>query len=297
MRKCSISKIGIILLGLFAWGAAHQLRAESVGKIVARVNNEVITSVDLDEYCNFLKYRNPEVEITPQFQKKVLEGLIQDKLILSQAKQEKIEVPEGWLQARMDEFIASYPSPEEFEVSLALKGLNISMLKKKLSEQYLTRKVIEKHVSSKIEVSPQEVTEFYAAHQKEFSQAKTYVMWIAKTENKEMLDPLVRAIEENGLDSVNGGETALNKIEVEEESLKEEIKNIVITLEPGTWTIEKVGDYYYFVYLERIVPASKIPLTEVEDKIHALVWQEKFERALGNWIDSLKEHAVIKIYE
>jgi parvulin-like peptidyl-prolyl isomerase len=284
-------------MSLIALSAHASIKAESVGKIVAKVNNEVITSVDLDEYCNFIQYRNPEVEFTPQLKEDVLDGLIQDKLILSQAKQEEIEVPQEWLAKRMDEFITSYPSQEEFEASLAIRGLNISMLKKKLSEQYLTRTVLDKYVRSKIDVSPQEVTDFYSAHRSEFSQPKTYVIWIGKTQDRATLDLLGQQIEEGGLASVNGEQKILNKIEVEEESLKEEIKNIVATLDEGAWAIEKVDDYYYLVYLESVLPESKIPLIEVKDQIHALVWQEKFDRALGEWIVSLKEEAVIKIYD
>ena len=76
-------------------------RCEEVSKVIARVNDEVITSKDLDAYLKVIQYQNSSLEKTSplwqsrkEMKERVIWSLIEDKLILLKAKQEKIE--EGW---------------------------------------------------------------------------------------------------------------------------------------------------------------------------------------------------------
>ncbi|MCK5492876.1 MAG: hypothetical protein KAJ14_07185, partial [Candidatus Omnitrophica bacterium] len=63
--------------------------AEEKINIVAMVNNQVITSKDLEDYCNALAYRlsggGSEFTCGKEEMKESLGRLIQDKLILSEA--------------------------------------------------------------------------------------------------------------------------------------------------------------------------------------------------------------------
>jgi hypothetical protein len=91
------------------------LYAEEVSKIIAKVNNQVITSKDLNDFYKILAYRllSDETDISlddENFKKEVLDKLIEDKLILDQAKKEKLEVPAAWVEAKLNEMVAASPS-------------------------------------------------------------------------------------------------------------------------------------------------------------------------------------------
>ena len=82
---------------LFLCSLYIPLYAEDVARIIAKVNNQVITSKDLDDYSQAVQYRlsdsEPDVSVqTPEFRKQNLRRLIEDKLILEEAKKEKIVI-------------------------------------------------------------------------------------------------------------------------------------------------------------------------------------------------------------
>jgi len=64
--------------------------SQEVSKIIVKVNNQVITSRDLDEYCKVLAYRfsngNEDISADDQeFRGKALERLIEDTLVFRQS--------------------------------------------------------------------------------------------------------------------------------------------------------------------------------------------------------------------
>ena len=85
----AINKIIFILVCFFAFTAY----GESVNRLIAKVNDEVITSKDLQDYCNILRqqsqFNQNAVDIDPAqpgFKEKALGRLIEEKLILDAAK-------------------------------------------------------------------------------------------------------------------------------------------------------------------------------------------------------------------
>lgn len=288
-----------ITIGLLLGAAliSGPVKAEEVSRMIARVNNEMITSQDLDAYCHYMKYRNPEVEITDELRKEVLQRLIEDKLILSQAREEISEVPVRWLKNKLDELIESYPSYEAFEQSLAQEGLTVTALKEKLRVQYLTQNIVEKNVRSRIEVSPQEITQYYNEHKLDFVISRECVLWVGKAKSGEVFEELIARLEQASIEDAGAGEFNVSRLEVKESSLKPEIKTIVRDLGRGDYKVENIEGVYYFVYVEDITPFSLIPIEEAKEKIFSFLWDRKFKKTFSEWLKNLKEKAVIKMYE
>ncbi|MCD6228159.1 MAG: SurA N-terminal domain-containing protein [Candidatus Omnitrophica bacterium] len=296
-KKIKLVWIAAFVVSFLTLADSLAIKAESVSRIIANVNGEIITSKDLDDYCNFLKYKNPEIEINEEFKKNLLQRLIEDKLIISQARKEKIEVPSSWIKDRMQAFISSYPSYEAFEASLIKEGLTITALKEKLKAEYLTQKIIDKYVRSKISISPQEITDFYNNNKEIFREPKKYIIWMAKIDSEEKAEELNNKIKSEGIDSLDKKSYRLVKLEVEEKSLKEEIKTIVATLKEGETKIQKSSDFYYLIYLEKVVPSKITPLEKAKEKIHSYLWEKKFREEFTRWTNNLKKEALIKVYD
>ena len=58
-----------------------------------------------------------------------------------------------------------------------------------------------------------------------------------------------------------------------------------------------MSEQYYFVYVEKIIPFSMIPIEEAKERIYVRLWEQKFRKEFTVWLDSLKEEALIKIYD
>jgi hypothetical protein len=273
-----------------------------VSKIIAKVNNQAITSKDLNDFCKMLSYRLPNEEANnislddENFKKEALDKLIEDKLILDQAKKEKIEVPPDWVEAKFGEIVAAYPSREQFEASLIEKGLNITILKSRIKEQYLVRQVIDKYVRAYIRISPQEINRFYEAQPEKFVSSPMYSLRIARSKNKNDLIELGKIIKEKGIaEAEKNFQGSLNTLESSKEELKEEIAQAIEGIKEGDFIIKKIGDIDYLVYLDKTIPPKNLSFAEARKKIHSFLWMNKFKERYQEWVKSLREKATIII--
>lgn len=144
--------------------------AETADRIVAVVGDEVILYSELQTALDFLKLQaGSGFSLDSNFTQKVLDRLIEDRLILEEAKQETITVTkseiENEVEAAINALIAQYPSPAEFEKVLAEEGLTERTLRERYREETKKRLIAQKLLAKKglttIYISPSEVKKFY----------------------------------------------------------------------------------------------------------------------------------------
>ncbi len=288
---------GIIVVCWLTAVGCNLSYGEQIGRIVAQVNSEIITEKDWNDYMKILRYKNPNMQVTDDMREEILERLIEDKLILYHAVKEGIEVPAGWIKEKLNEFIASYGSYREFEKSLISEGLNVTLLKERLKSQYLTQRIIDRYVRSKVYISPAQVTEFYQANPEQFSAERMFTLWIAQSKFDEQIYMLMDAIKEKGIENVDREKYNLTRVEIDEPSLKEDIKDIVLDLDIDESTFGEKDGTYYYIYLENISVSDPVTLQEAKEQIYSYLWQEEFRREFTEWIEELKKEAIIKRYE
>ena len=279
---------------LFLMAVSTFCFSEELNKIVAKVNNSVITSKDIEEYAKSTSLNKDE----PKAYKKILEHLIEEKLILQEAKKEKMKVDDNLVEKRLKQLISAYESYDEFEKSLTNQGLNITKVKEKIRDNFIIRQAIEKYVSSQISISPVEVTNYYQHHIKDFISPPKYICWIAKSNKKSFLDKLSIEIKEKGINKVlESNKDIFFKIESDESGLKEEVKEVVKNIKEKEFKVKEIEGSYYLIYLAKVVPEHKKFLSEVKEEIYKKIWEEKFSKRLSEWINKLKKNSVIKIYQ
>ena len=267
-------------------------------KIIARVNDLVITSKDLDDFIKVLSlYLQDEYKDEEDLKKNALERLIEDKLILDAAKKENFQIPNYLIEARLQEIMSRFKSREEFENSLIEKGLTITKLKERIKEQYLIRFALDKYVNSYIDVSPSEVFKFYNERSNLFVLPPTYKLWIASSKDKNKLVKLANLIKKNVIFYAEKEyEELLTDLEVSKENLRPEIYEIISEMQEGDIKIKKIDDLDYLIYLEKVLEPKKISLEDAKQKILNLIRQDKFKKRYKEWLEELKRNALIKIY-
>lgn len=275
-------------------------------KIVAIVNNEVITQKDLDDFLNFMT-----MQLSREYQGKALEEkvasakpdllsrLIEDRLILQEAKKEKINLDQARIREKVSEVKKRYNSDADFQAELMKQGLTQADIENKIREQFLMYAIVEHKVRSAIMVRPDEVTEFYQKHKKEFKSGEERELEAYALEN----DDLASSFAYNLRIGKTPQELAVrypytvNKFNVTEgESLKKEIEETVFTL--GINEVSgaiKMDDKYYVFRLINIIPSRELGLSDVQNKIQSYVFERKMQEELIKWIDGLKKKSYIKI--
>lgn len=295
MRLLSIALLVFLLVSAFAY-------PEEITRIIAKVNNEIITSRDLSEYCMALTYQESGVVDesscrNPEFLGKILERLVEDRLILAKAREEDFDIPRYWIDERFQHMVDSYPSREEFEESLVKKGLTVTRVKERIKEQFLMQGVIEKYVKQFSAVSPQEVSDYYNQNLDKFYSPAKYIFYMAKSESQGKLKEISGVIIEKGIHGAKGqyGDLLI-RIESSKEDLREDISSMIDRVKEGGHVIGKSEGEFYLIHLEEIIEPESLALEDAKEQIYVYLREKKFKEKFTEWIEEVKNNSVIQIY-
>lgn len=293
--------------------------AEVVERIVAVVNDEIVTERDLEVAMAPVlaqyraSYTGRELDervrdVREQFEKKIIE----DRLILSEAKRKQLIVKDEEVDEMMTEVRNKFPSRELFLKALEDQGTTEKKLWNRFKDQLMGQKLVNFEVKSKVSVSPGEVNEYYKQHPDEFTQGDRVrlghilVRIGARTEEDALLqaerllerirggeafDEVARAHSE-GAEAQDGGEMGW----ITKGQLMGEIDEKVFRLEQGQVTdpIKSSLGFHIFRVNERLQFSIR-PITEVREDIQDRLFKRKLKERLDAWITELKKNAYISI--
>lgn len=275
-------------------------------KIVAIVNSDVITQKDLNDFINFTRMQMSS-EHTPQevenkiksIKNDLLDKLIEDRIILQEAKKDKIKIDESRVKARVEEVKKRYGSDSNFQVALAGQGLVQADVESRIREQLLMYGIIEAKVRSKIVINPKEVTEFYEKNMEEFRSPAEFQVESLTTEDSEQARQALVNLK-NGTEPETLGNTqsmSWNKMNIVKGQLRKDIEDVVFKLKAGEVSSPlKIGNKYYIFKLNRIIPPLQQNLSQVRDQVYTFLFNQKMEEELTRWLDEIKKRSYIKIF-
>lgn len=277
-------------------------------KAIAVVNNEIITQKDLADFLNFIR-----LQYSRQFQGKVLEEkvnlmkrdllqrLIEDRLILQQAKLAKIAYEPSRVKAKIDEAKKRYSSESDFEADLARQGLVRADLENKIGEQMLMYNLIEQKVRSKIMVRPDEITSFYSQNKEQFLKPEERVLTLIILQDESIAKTISYQLRlGTKLEELAGKFIfTTDKLSASAgQQLRPEIEDTVFKLGISEVSDPVKVDTQYFVFrLDDIIPSQQLSLAQAQDKIQEYLFEKKMQEELAKWIDELKKQSYIKILE
>lgn len=277
-------------------------------KVIAIVNNEVITQKDLADFLNFIRLQYSrqlqgkalEEKVT-SMKRDLLQRLIEDRLILAQAKLDKVAIEPSRVKAKIDEIKKRYALESDFEHDLARQGLVRADLENKIGEQMLMYNLIERKVRSKVMIRPDEITSFYAQNRRQFLKPEERVLTlfilqdetIAKTVSYQLR--LGAKLEELAAKYA----FTIDKLSASAgQELRPEIEDTVFKLGIGEVSNPVKIDTQYFIFkLDDIIGSQQLSLTEAQDKIQVYLFEKKMQEELAKWLDELKKQSYIKILE
>jgi peptidyl-prolyl cis-trans isomerase SurA len=309
----------IIVLAFLILVATTEAFSIVIDKIVAVVNNEVITQREVTRllFPLFEKYKK---EYTgKRLENKMLEAedvvltqLIDEKLILSEAKRQGIEATGKEIELRLKNVKNRFGTEKEFRGALAEQNISLTELRDSFKSDIIKSKLIHKVVGLKVIIAPSEVNRYYDEHIDEFMEPKKArvfnILIKNKPEEKGTALFLANKIKETiksggdfkelakeyseGPNAKEGGDLGT----VKKGEMIEELDDAIFSLEIGEVSnvIESPLGYHIVKVTEK-KPEKTTEFDIVKQDIEGLIFREKIDDKVKKWLKGLKRDAYISI--
>ncbi len=301
-KKSKKSIVSIIITILIIIAAVAVLRNfyPQKQKTAAIVNGEIITMQDLNTRFELFKFLVGFESISEEA---LLEQMINEKLLLQEASNQDIVIDEEKTQKLVDEFIeGSFMTRNNIEKILNVNGLSLSDLEQYYENQLIITKFIEKNLFLDLEVTEEEIKEFYENNGELFvaSQGEIRARHIlVKTESE--AEDILEEIEE-GADfaelakekslcpsSSQGGELGF----FSRGQMVPEFEDVAFDLNVNEIS-EPIETEFGWHIIKR--EPNKIYLSEAEDLINEKLLLEKQKEQITIYLDGLREKSDIFNY-
>lgn len=304
--------------GLLLLMGHSQAMAQTANRIVAIVNDAVITETDvLAQMHAMLEEQHVEESVTDeqaaQMRQAVLRRLIEQQVMLQEAKRVGISVSTDDVLKRLGEVRARFESEEQFRGSLKEAGLSVERLKDRMRDQLMIQELIERHIRSTIVVSPQEVARALAEHPewaKPGDRARASHLLIRVSEHRSegdartLIDDLRRQL-------VQGADFAAVAKRYSEDphrddggamgwsasgELLPELDAALFRLPVGELSMPiqtRLG--FHLLRVDERRAASSLSLMEAHRTVYEQLYQQKFQQAFTRWLGEITRKAYIDI--
>jgi peptidyl-prolyl cis-trans isomerase SurA len=299
---------------LILWGSLAAVQAEVANRIVAVVNNEIITWQELEKKMGELLPPGTPPN-NPEIQKQVLFQMIDEKLLGSQIRKLNLQVS----KEEIDKAIArikqgqGMKSDEEFTAALAREGIKEEELRARLKDQILRFKLISQEVGSKLIFSKDQIDAYYQKNRSKFEGGeRLHLAQItilnadypspeaAKARIEEIAallrqgEPFASLAKKFSRDpsGPQGGDLGFFPLPEIDSSLAQALA----PLKPGETTpVLNLPEGWRLVQLLKRETTQTEGLEEAREKIQETLYQEEVEARAGQWLLKLRERSSIQI--
>jgi len=317
-----MKKICFLILTVFL--IAGFLKAQFSDKILVKVNDEIILQSELDETVELIKTQYKMLGKNyneSELNSKTLNEMIEQKLIITMARDEKIEVSDDAVNDRVNEFIDSlrnrFSSEEEFESALLKEGISYPDFRLKLESQVRDKLIYDKvkqkkqqEFISKAVVSDEDIRKYYEENKETFKindEMNLAQIFFDKSKGspvelkkkaEETVKKLLAGEDFNNLlktlsqeDGVDGG--ALGWVDTTQ--MDKKIRTALSNAKKGkiAGPIETEDGFHILKIID--LKKGKIQeLSEIKEKIRVKIIESKIEKMWKEWIDKVRQQAYIE---
>lgn len=331
-KNIQINSIYCIIYTLFFCVFGYPLiinakSAEIVDRIVAVVNDDVITLIELNdslkpytEKIRSLGYPSEkEKELLFKVRADMLDRLIDEKIEDQEIKRSKVEISEEQIDKTIERVKqTNYLTDEQLRAALAKDGLNMEAYREKIKGQILRERLVNLEVKSKIVITKEDIKAYYEKHIQEYGGKQKYhlrniIMKVPLfSDTKKKLE--IKARMDEILEKLKAGESfkALatkysespaasdggNLGKFEFDSLSPQLQKAIEKIKPGEFTpVLDTDQGYQIFFLEEISSAQGKTLEEVTPEIQGKLYNESIDKKYQAWIGDLRKQSVIKIIQ
>ncbi len=315
-------RVFISLIFILFFYPAPQLSAENNNRVVAFVNDDVITLYELNNKIEEVTGKTSDEmksENEQQFFKtrdEILDLLIEDTL----AKQKIKELDLETTQEEVDSYLEMLKknnkiTQEELIAQLKREGMSYDKFREKIKEEMERRNLIDREVRSKVIISTEEIAQYYESHKKDFEKpGEVHIASIflvpdspedpsqldnLQEKGKKILSRLEKGEEfgvlarefSNGPGAAEGGD--LGNIRISDVDPK--IMEIIKSLKDGeTSSLINMGNRIQIIKLIKKFETEWVPLEEAEESIYEKIYDTEMEKRYNDFMALLKKNCYMK---
>ena len=298
---------------------------ELLDRVVAVVNDEVITQAELDTFLRPIyeqyskEYTGDElVKAVNEVRQKILSQMIEDKLVYQEAVRMGIEVKDEEVDKEFVAFKSKMEKPEELDSILEREGLTMKALRERLKKQAMIRQLQDREIRSKVIVSPSEIEIFFKNNPDQFKakeRVRVRSLTIKKSEDarakgltdeaaKQRIELLSQKIKlYRNFDQIvkDFSEDSHAKQEglgewIERGAMIESVDEVIFKTPVGGLTGVVETPIGYHIFRIEAKEAEKVRTFEdVKDQISGYLFQEKSNVRFRDWMEEVKKAAYISI--
>lgn len=312
----------IIMPGIFI--CEGPCRAEVVDRVVAVVNNDVITLKDLTEatrtYAEKIKslgYPSEEERaMLFKMREDTLDQLINQKLTDQEIKKYELSVNDKEVDNTIERIKeAKYLTDEELRNMAAKDGMTFDDFRNVIKENILRSKILDIEVKSKIVITRDDMKAYYESHKSDYMQEKKYHLFniikkgdfnADKDEKHEALLKMEkiyaelmegRPFEEISKDyaesfGIESSDLGIFKFDELSQQVQDAIKNLkqkeftkILETDPG----------YQIIYIKEIEIKPDKSLDEAAAEIQGILFNDVINKNFKLWTEQLRKKSYIKV--
>lgn len=313
----SLVLIPLATLAMAPPASGARAQTEVLDRVVAVVNGDIITLSELERQVEIQRERlgvPDDPTVVAQFRTQILQGMVDNALILQVADQRGLRVPDRyfdeWKEATMEEM--NLPDEEEFIRQVELQGTTMEELKQQFFEGVLIQEIRRQDIEERVRISEPEIEQRYRENVDDYSRPpqvrlRELVVHIGEAGEADARSRIGEAhrLIESGTDfaevakvrsesesAESGG--VLGLFEVRE--LDESFRAVVDELEAEQVSEPlRIGESLYLLRVDERTEASTVPLDEVRNQIAEALYAEKMESEMGNFVKKLRENAIVEV--
>lgn len=318
MIRQSISAV-FLAASIFTFGQASAIQPGVAATVEGHQIMETALQSSIDQYMqeqggNIGAVRYPDE--LKEVREKILNVLIGQKLLWHAASEANLTVDDETLDRAYDEFVSRFENREAFELKMKQAGYTEEVFRNNLREKLSSQRWLQNNVLNKVSVSDQEVGEFYEENKNQFIDnpkinASHILIQVPDGADEARIKESSDRISDLKEQLDDGADFAeLAKLHSEDSSAAKggelgyfEKGVMVAPFEKAAFGLDvgEVSDIvrspygFHIIKLNDRKPARQIQLTEIGDRIHAYLMQEKSRQAIEDAVDGLRKDAEIEI--
>lgn len=318
MMKVRVKTARMILLAVLA--AAPVFGAELVERIIARVNDRLITQSEFDKRVEAVSRAPQATPDRAQLRREALDDLIKEKLLAERAKELSVSATEAEIEEALERVKSQYnlTTDSEFDAALAQSGLTRDELKKQMRDTITIQKVVGRDVTARLEVTDDMLRLEYERQKEKLYPVpeQAHVAEIVARFNKDSAAEHERAgqrIEEAQARLKSGAAFGDVAKEYSEGAAKERGGDLGVVskgellpaLDAAVFSDPPVeyppavllpASMHLFRVTERKLSGFK-PFNDVKEDLRKRIGDELYDKRFGEYVAKLRKEAFVKIYD
>jgi peptidyl-prolyl cis-trans isomerase SurA len=318
---------GVLVGGLYEPLPAPAAQTGIVDRIVAVVNDDIITQHDVETTMRPYVEKTKEQGLSPEMQrqaivrlsKDVLETLIENKLTDQEVKRYNITVSEEEIDQQIAQIKRMNSVTDEgIRTMLTTRGMSMADYRKDIKGMLQRTKLVNREVTSRVVITKEEIKAYYEKNLAKYGGSRKYHLWnlfaklprnagpVERQEAQALLQAALAEIKQGGsfedmARSRGAGGGGLQGSDLglfSAEELTSQLREVVKTMPAGTVSPIVESEFgYQVVFVQQIAETAGRPLAEVEPEIQETLYREIVDSKISAWITELRRRSHIKIME